>query len=84
VQFIDHFGLIGKTLIQGSTLRNRFARFIFHELLPLTQTPQKSAPNLYSPATTSDCTRFDAPLFRLGLILARKQCHRLADSVPLL
>src|SRR3954454_19229296 len=60
MQFGDDFRMIAKTLLQRRTLPVRFGRFISHELLPLTQTPQKSATNLSSPPTSYDCTLFDA------------------------
>ena len=56
VKFSDDFGMIGKTLLQRSALGTGLGLFIFHELLPLTQSPQKSATNLSPPPTSYDCT----------------------------
>jgi hypothetical protein len=56
VKFVENLRLIGKTLLQGNTMRNCFGTFIFHELLPLNQNDLKSAPKINKSATSSDCT----------------------------
>ena len=56
MQLSNHVRLTGEALIQRTALGGGLNRFIFHELLPLTQTPLKSATILYASAITYDCT----------------------------